>query len=867
MALRQLRFQIVVALTAALWVTTANAQQWVEFVDQTATRLVAQPTLGASDEEEKDYAWGDVDQDGDIDVVCVRKEPFTTAGGRTNVLFMNEGVADGQAIDGVLVDRTSMYATASDVPNDQGFLTPTNDRDVVLHDLNGDGWLDIATAVTLADNQPVHIKMPRVYINLGEDANGDWLGFQRQGAWIPNLAASTPVPNSSPRFCAVAVIDINNDNLPDLYFGDYDAQGAGTPVPMLFDYNDRCLVNTGTSFVDSTTTVFANLLQPTAAAAQPFYQSTFSASVTTADMNGDGYADLIKQSSLQDPRFVAISYANGPLGIFDQHDEVYNLAAYFVSAGDLNNDGKNDLVVVDDFEDRVLYNQGNIAGRASFDVDGDGTDDSFNLLGSTSEFGGNSLIADLDNDGWNDVIVTDVDVDIPGCNRRMKLFQNMGNPPINTLNDISGAQPWTPQGTHDVALLDLNSDGWLDMLVGTCTGTRVWINDPPLGIEFDYPNGQPSLATPGQAVTLQALITPVGGLLVPGSQKIFYSLNQGPFVEAPITDPGSGLFEFTFPASPCGTTYDYYLSSELDNGSIFTDPENAGATHRLTFAELSATAILEDFETGMAGWTVTNNPSLTSGNWMRAIPNPTTVQGQPAAPGSDAGPGTDQWAMITQQGAVGGAAGANDVDGGPTLLISPTYDLSSGNAIVEFDYWFISTVSANNYAAGNDRLALAISNTGGAGYQSFPVQFDHAPGAWRHYSFAVGDFITPTDQVVFRFAVNDASPGSITEAGLDNFQVRTVGCGSSSFVRGDVNVDGSTNLVDAVALLQHLFNSQTISCQLAGDANDDGGINLTDPVHILAALFSSGPPIAAPLACGADPTPDTLSCDAFAACP
>jgi len=119
---------------------------WVEFTNETASRIVAAPNVSTNDVAEKDYIWGDVDQDGDIDLICVRKLAFTTGGAsafRTNVLFMNQG--------GVLVDRTSDFASSSDVAGDNGFLTPTNDRDVILADVTGDGWLDIVTAVTLAD--------------------------------------------------------------------------------------------------------------------------------------------------------------------------------------------------------------------------------------------------------------------------------------------------------------------------------------------------------------------------------------------------------------------------------------------------------------------------------------------------------------------------------------------------------------------------------------------------------------------------------------------------------------------------------------------------------------------------------------------
>ena len=147
------------AALAASFVTSASFAQWVELQEE-PSRIDAPSSLVANDNEEKDYAWGDVDNDGDTDLVIVRKQPFTSTGKRENVLLMNEG--------GVLTDRTSEYATDSDVGGDSGFQTPTNDRDVILVDVDDDGWLDMVTATTLTDNQAKHLSHPRVYINLGE---------------------------------------------------------------------------------------------------------------------------------------------------------------------------------------------------------------------------------------------------------------------------------------------------------------------------------------------------------------------------------------------------------------------------------------------------------------------------------------------------------------------------------------------------------------------------------------------------------------------------------------------------------------------------------------------------------------------------
>ena len=193
---RPLALLICAGLTAQL----THAQiGWASFTKDNS-RLNASSGSVMNDSEEKDYAWGDLDQDGWTDLVIVRKTPYTNPGGKVNVLLMNEG--------GVLTDRTAQYAANSSIAGDNGFKTGTNDRDVAIADVNGDGWLDVITAAAIAPNQPKHISHPRVYINQG-DMGGTWMGLRYEDALIPDFG-------TFPNFCAVAVGDLTGDSFPDL---------------------------------------------------------------------------------------------------------------------------------------------------------------------------------------------------------------------------------------------------------------------------------------------------------------------------------------------------------------------------------------------------------------------------------------------------------------------------------------------------------------------------------------------------------------------------------------------------------------------------------------------------------------------------
>ena len=177
------------------------------------------------------------------------------------------------------------------------------------------------------------------------------------------------------------------------------------------------------------------------------------------------------------------------------------------------------------------------------------------------------------------------------------------------------------------------------MVVGRCTGTQIYMNDPPAGLTFSFAGGLPTMITPGTTTTINVLADGLGAVqAVAGTGMLHYSINGAAFQSVAMSDTGAGQFQGTLPALPnCTDEVRFYVSAQGTDSVTYNDPPSAPAGFYSAIAAVGTElAYSNNFESNATGWTVVNDPSLSTGAWERANPNGTISGGQIAAPDDDA---------------------------------------------------------------------------------------------------------------------------------------------------------------------------------------------------------------------------------------
>ena len=98
------------------------------------------------------------------------------------------------------------------------------------------------------------------------------------------------------------------------------------------------------------------------------------------------------------------------------------------------------------------------------------------------------------------------------------------------------------------------------------------------------------------------------------------------------------------------------------------------------------------------------------------------------------------------------------------------------------------------------------------------------------------DDVEPTSEVKVRFVVADNPNDSVTDAGIDDFQVDVLFCDDEEPCEGDANGDGVVNPLDSGFVLARFgcpVGTGDPGCD-AADQNGDGEVNPLDSGFVLA---------------------------------
>ena len=409
-----------------------DGQSRVYSKDARGDFVISQP-FGPADGTALSLALGDVNGDAALDIV---------AGDETHgVIYLNDG-------KGVFYRGPVDDCAAS--PTNFGCFGASRTDAVALADVNGDGTLDI-----VAGN------------NLSADAGTQSAVYLNRGAGVFATAKSSDcaLPENAQMLRCFGVND-PSALIGRIAAGDVDGdQRASADIVVAYRGGKNAVYLNSGEGVFATKYSFDALAAPArslaldeeaalSAANNPAATVSAERSLTLADVNADGAADVVAGTSLQG----GYAYLNDRAGHFSQVRATPfgtgNEAIAAVAAGDVDSDGDLDLVVGNDNQRSAVYRNN---GAGAFPPGG--------TFGSSKARA--VAVGDLNGDGRLDVINAET-------NTGPKIYLSSGEGQLDDghLLQVSKGNPIS------VAVADLNGDRTLDLVVGySDEPAAVYLND------------------------------------------------------------------------------------------------------------------------------------------------------------------------------------------------------------------------------------------------------------------------------------------------------------------------------------------------------------------------------------------------------
>ncbi len=283
----------------------------------------------------------------------------------------------------------------------------------------------------------------------------------------------------------------------------------------------------------------------------------------------------------------------------------------------------------------------------------------------------------------------------------------------------------------------------------------------------------------------------------------------------------------------------YFISASNSEGQESFYP-SLGESQPITFFVGDIPILyLEDFESGVNGWDVQGD--ATDGFWEAAEPVGTYYGDVPVAPEEDVTIDGDI-CFVTGNNAPPETPSNDDVDGGETVLISPSIDVSGEYEVVlVYHRWYTNNLGDN---PSTDTWKVQISSDGGSSWYDIE-NTSISNNSWEKKVFFLSDYIDLTSSMQLRFIAEDVynegefgSGGSIVEAAVDDIMLLSVG-EISDILSGDVNFDGVIDILDIELTVNFALSitNPTPNQFQASDINSDGTIDILDVVIIVNTVL------------------------------